>query len=170
MTTVGDACGGDDGEIASTNWLGALARRAADSTPAADLTLSIEYRITVDPDDPNTEHRGVGDSGCGQRRTDDRSDCRGSTSGHGVHATVHEKVWHARIEAGRITFGAGPHPNPTLTLAASRTVTEAIANNGLSAQRAFLNGDLRVGGDIAKLLEHQSTLEQVAAMIAKVPA
>lgn len=77
-----------------------------------------------------------------------------------------EDVWHVEIDAGQVTFRSGPHPSPTLTLTVSRSTTEAIRSGRQSAQRAFLDGELKVGGDIAALLDSHIQLERVAALLA----
>ena len=78
----------------------------------------------------------------------------------------HEDIWHVEIDAGQITFRSGPHPNPTLTLTGSRSTTDAIRSGKQSAQRAFLDGDLKVGGDIATLLDSHIGLEKLAVLLA----
>ncbi|MCY3850636.1 MAG: SCP2 sterol-binding domain-containing protein [Acidimicrobiaceae bacterium] len=77
-----------------------------------------------------------------------------------------EDAWHVVIDRGRIAFGAGPHPNPTLTLTGSRSTTDAIRSGEKSAQRAFLDGELQVGGNMATLLDNHIRLEKVAAILA----
>lgn len=77
-----------------------------------------------------------------------------------------QDVWHVEIDAGQVTFRSGPHPDPTLTLTASQRTTEAIRNRRQSAQRAFLNGELKVGGNIGALLNSHIQLERVAAILA----
>ncbi len=81
-------------------------------------------------------------------------------------STNDESTWHVVIEGGQITFGAGPHPNPTLTLTGSRSTTDAIRSGEKSAQRAFLDGGLQVGGNMTTLLESHIQLEKVAALLA----
>ena len=76
------------------------------------------------------------------------------------------ETWHVEIEGGQITFRIGPHPNPTLTLTGSRSTTDAIRSGEQSAQRAFLNGELRVGGNVATLLDNHIQLEKLAALLA----
>lgn len=75
-------------------------------------------------------------------------------------------IWHVEIDGGKVTFRAGPHPNPTLTLTGSRTAIDAIRSGKQSAQRAFLDGELEVGGNIAKLLDSHIQLEKVAEALA----
>ncbi|MDE0606703.1 MAG: SCP2 sterol-binding domain-containing protein [Acidimicrobiaceae bacterium] len=77
-----------------------------------------------------------------------------------------EDTWHVEIDAGQVTFRAGPHPNPTLILTGSRSTTDAIRSGRQSAQRAFLDGELKVGGNIARLLDSHIQLEKVAETLA----
>ena len=77
-----------------------------------------------------------------------------------------EETWHVEIDAGKVTFRTGSHPDPTLTLTGSRTTTDTIRSGRQSAQRAFLDGELKVGGDIAKLLDSHIQLEIIAEMLA----
>ena len=77
-----------------------------------------------------------------------------------------EDVWHVEIDAGQVTFRSGPHPNPTLTMTVPRSTTEAIRSGRQSAQRAFLDGELRVAGDITALLDSHIQLERLAALLA----
>lgn len=87
-------------------------------------------------------------------------------TGDNDNGNDNEDVWHVEIDAGQVNFRSGPHPNPTLTLTVSRSTTEAIRSGRQSAQRAFLDGELRVGGDIAALLDSHIQLERVAALLA----
>jgi len=112
--------------VASAQWIAQRQRKVAEHEFSAELTLTIEQRITGDLED----------------------------------------VWHVEIDAGQVTFRSGPHPNPTLTLTASQSTTEAIRNGRQSAQRAFLDGELKVGGDITALLNSHIQLERLAALLA----
>lgn len=77
-----------------------------------------------------------------------------------------EAVWHIEVAAGRAEVGQGPHPRPTVTLTVDRATAEAIHHGHRSAQRAFLDGDLRIGGDVGALL---AARELLAAIIAARP-
>ena len=76
-----------------------------------------------------------------------------------------EATWHIDLSEGRVRIGSGPHRAPVLTLTTDRAIAEAIRAGELSAQRAFLDGDLRIGGDIARLLEHRDALDEVARLL-----
>ena len=75
-------------------------------------------------------------------------------------------TWHVEIAEGRLRVGTGPGRDCTVWLTIPRPVAEGIRVGVLSAQRAFLDGDLRIGGDVGALLAHRSALEAVAALLA----
>jgi putative sterol carrier protein len=69
-----------------------------------------------------------------------------------------------RIGDGRVRVETGRAPDADVTLTAAREVAAAIARGERSAQRAFLDGDLRVGGDLTRALDasrHLSALGDV---------
>lgn len=74
-------------------------------------------------------------------------------------------VWHVVIAHGAVTVAAGPDPDADVSVATSREIAEQIASGEGSAQRAFLDGDLRVGGDIAALLENREALARLGALL-----
>lgn len=61
-------------------------------------------------------------------------------------------TWHIIITDGTATIAVGAHPEPDVTLTADLGTVEEITEGRTSAQRAFLDGHLRIGGDIALLL------------------
>lgn len=60
-------------------------------------------------------------------------------------------TYHVVLADERVRFHAGPAPTATARLAADADTAGAIARGELSAQRAFMNGLLRVGGDALAL-------------------
>lgn len=69
---------------------------------------------------------------------------------------------HYRLVLGPDRIGVSPEPEPAgvrMTLDWSDAVS--IARGRSSAQRAFLDGRLRLGGDIALLLGHQEALTAI---------
>ena len=74
-------------------------------------------------------------------------------------------TWHLIVAGGTAKVGAGPLDDPEVTIAISASVAEKIATGTQSAQRAFLVGELQIGGDIKKLLSCRKTLEQLAALL-----
>ena len=67
-------------------------------------------------------------------------------------------TWHVVIHAGHVTVTAGAHDSPGVTLTTDRNTASAIAEGRSSAQREFLDGRLRVGGDITLLLTAREAL------------
>jgi predicted lipid carrier protein YhbT len=77
-------------------------------------------------------------------------------------------AWHVAVADGRVVVTAGGSPDASLRLASDRATAEAIHTGELSAQRAFLDGALRIGGDISRLIAHRSALDAVARALADV--
>lgn len=74
-------------------------------------------------------------------------------------------AWHLAIAGGRVSVGEGAAPDADVTVATSRAVAAAIAAGTRSAQRAFLDGDLRIGGDIPTLLSNRDALAALGAAL-----
>ena len=78
--------------------------------------------------------------------------------------------WHVRIASGRVSAAvgyAGEAPGLALVaLASDRETALAIAIGGGSAQRAFAEGRLHVGGDPRSLLAARPALEVIGAVLA----
>ncbi len=70
---------------------------------------------------------------------------------HTIVADV-ARSWHIAIADGAATLAPGPHANPDVTLSADSSTVDAIASGRSSAQREFLDGRLRIAGDITLLL------------------
>lgn len=75
-------------------------------------------------------------------------------------------AWHFSFVDGRIEVSAGPADEATISLSTSRATAVAIHGGRLSAQRAFLDGDLRIGGDLNGLIVHRAALAEAAALMA----
>ena len=67
-------------------------------------------------------------------------------------------VFHVTFDDGAVAVAAGPAATPTVTFAQDRPTARAIATGEASAQRAFMTGGLRVGGDLQALLAAQEVL------------
>lgn len=85
-----------------------------------------------------------------------------------VVAPEREVRWHLVLDHGTASVHPGPAPAPTVRFTADRTVAEAITRGTESAQRAFMRGDLRVGGDAAALVDHAEALAAVDDAFAEV--
>jgi hypothetical protein len=78
--------------------------------------------------------------------------------------------WHLAIDDGRVTLVEGPASTPDLRFTASYETATQIASGALAAQRAFVEGRLRVGGDLALLITHQRAVSAVDDALASVRA
>ena len=58
-----------------------------------------------------------------------------------------------RVGDGRVRVEPGRAPDADVTFTADRTTAAAIARGERAAQQAFLDGALRVGGDLTRVLD-----------------
>jgi hypothetical protein len=82
-------------------------------------------------------------------------------------------VWHVAVSDGRVALTPGPAPAGTpadLRFRTDYATAAAVAAGELSAQRAFVEGRLRVGGDLSLLIAHQRALAAVDDALAPVRA
>ena len=89
------------------------------------------------------------------------------TAGDGTDVEV---TYHLDFTGDRLRVVTGPASAPTVTFTTNRAVARAIAAGGRSAQEAFRVGELRVGGDLTLLLEHQDALARLRAVFETVRA
>jgi putative sterol carrier protein len=87
--------------------------------------------------------------------------------GDGTHPPV---VFHLTLDHGAVAVAPGPAPDPTVTFTQSRATARAIAAGETSAQRAFMTGGLRVGGDLQVLLAAQERIGALGDVFAAVRA
>lgn len=66
--------------------------------------------------------------------------------------------YHLRFDEHGARLHPGPADDPTVTLAVDRSVAAAVARGEVSAQAAFQNGDIRVGGDMQQLIAHRAQI------------
>jgi hypothetical protein len=97
----------------------------------------------------------------------------------GVTLTVEQVVtggpdgdvtWHLAIADGKVQLSPGPAPRADLRLATDYATAAGVAAGELGAQRAFVEGRLRVGGDLSLLVAHQRALAAVDDALAPVRA
>lgn len=74
-------------------------------------------------------------------------------------------AWHITLVEGHVQVTAGRADDPTITLTSSFDTAGEIQAGRLSAQRAFLDGALRIGGDLQVLITHRSVLADIAALL-----
>lgn len=70
--------------------------------------------------------------------------------GEGNTATV----WHVRFADGTVSMTQGPADEPDVVFVCDVATAEGIRSGALSAQAAFIAGDLRIEGSIHSLLAH----------------
>ena len=82
--------------------------------------------------------------------------------------------WHVRVAEGRVSAAAGPAETGSaetgsggdvVSFASDRETARAIALEGKSAQRAFAEGRLRLGGDAQLLIAARPAMEAVGAAL-----
>lgn len=79
-----------------------------------------------------------------------------------------EVVFHIAFDQGRIVVANGPAEAPGISFNQDYATARAIAAGTESAQRAFMTGRLRVGGDLRLLLQHQDSLAALDDLFASV--
>ncbi len=60
-------------------------------------------------------------------------------------------AWHVEVAGGRARVVRGRHPAPDVTISQDTATARAINHGELSAQQAFVDGRLRVRGDVGRL-------------------
>jgi putative sterol carrier protein len=75
-----------------------------------------------------------------------------------------------RISGGAASVAAGRADDADVTFTQDRATAEAIAKGELSAQMAFLAGQLRVGGDLRSALERSRAVLDLDDLFAQVRA
>jgi len=97
----------------------------------------------------------------------------------GVTLTVEQVVtggpdgpvtWHLAIADGKVALAAGPAPRADVRLSTDYPTAAGVAACDLAAQRAFVEGRLRIGGDLSLLIAHQRALAAVDDALALVRA
>lgn len=92
----------------------------------------------------------------------------GSHGADGDQGDEGEVIYHLVIDHGAASVRVGPADDPTVTFTQDVNVARAIASGQESAQRAFMNGGLRLGGDLQSLLTHQAVLSRLGDAFATV--
>lgn len=67
-------------------------------------------------------------------------------------------VWHTVIASGTVRIERGEAEAADVRLRSNFATAEGISNGSLSAQRAFLDGDLQIGGDLRSLMAARESL------------
>jgi len=78
--------------------------------------------------------------------------------------------YHMAFDHGSVSVTPGPAPEATVRFHQDYGTAASIAMGHRSAQRAFMTGRLRVGGDLRVLLAHGEVLAQMEDVFASVRA
>lgn len=78
--------------------------------------------------------------------------------------------WHVTIDDGEVRLVEGAAVDPDLRFTTDYATAGRIAAGSLGAQRAFVEGRLRVGGDLRLLISHHKALSTVDDALAGVRA
>jgi hypothetical protein len=78
--------------------------------------------------------------------------------------------WHIAIDDGEVRLAEGPAAEPDLRFTTDYATATQIATGRLGAQRAFVEGRLRVGGDLTLLIRHHKVLSTIDDALAGVRA
>ncbi len=77
---------------------------------------------------------------------------------HVTGAPGGDVTYHLTVDAAGVRVEPGTSPNPTITFTQDYETAAAIARGDLSAQTAFMVGQLRVRGDLPALVANQEVL------------
>lgn len=150
----------------STEWMDA-ARHALDAdaddearhAALAGVALTVEQVVVPSTDMPSAD---------GGPSTDVPSADGGPSTGMPSADGGEPVRWHVTIADGRAALVPGAADHPDLRFTTDYATAAAIAAGTLSAQRAFVEGRLRVGGDLALLIAHQRAIAAVDDVLAPV--
>lgn len=78
--------------------------------------------------------------------------------------------WHVTIDSGTCRVLSGPGTTVDVTFTQDHATAQAIAAGTLSAQAAFMLGKLRMGGNVAKLMEYASAFNALDDVFTQVRA
>jgi predicted lipid carrier protein YhbT len=73
-----------------------------------------------------------------------------------------------KFNDGSVEGGLGDNPDADVTIAQDYETAVALNKGELNAQAAFMQGKLKVTGNMGKLLQHQGVLQSVAPVMSSV--
>lgn len=89
------------------------------------------------------------------------------TVAYEVTGTSDGKVAYAlRFDHGTVTLEPGAHPDAPVSFSLDHDTAALIARNELSAQAAFMQGRLKLGGDVTVLIRDGGALDGVQDALA----
>lgn len=94
--------------------------------------------------------------------------CAPELDGFVIGYRVDDIDYHVTFASGRMRVIPGAPADATVTLHLDRPTAVAIARGELSAQRAFMCGRLRIGGDVHALVRANAAVATLGDVFAKV--
>ena len=73
--------------------------------------------------------------------------------------------YYLRAAGGKTDVALGTVENPDVTINTDYDTAAAISKGDLNVQSAFMNGKLKVAGNLAKLMMHQNAINQWSAAV-----
>ncbi|MDE0802099.1 MAG: SCP2 sterol-binding domain-containing protein [Acidimicrobiales bacterium] len=86
------------------------------------------------------------------------------------HVIVDGPHWRLTIDDGALSVTPAPEGEPDVRLTSDRETAAAIASGRRAALDAFISGDLRLGGDVRRLIDERAALEAMGDVFATVRA
>ena len=86
------------------------------------------------------------------------------------HVIADGPHWRLAIEAGALSVVVDPDGEPDVRLTSDSGTAAAIASGNRAALDAFISGDLRLGGDVRRLIDERAALEAMGDVFASVRA
>jgi putative sterol carrier protein len=74
-------------------------------------------------------------------------------------------TYYLKTSGGQAELALGSLDNADVTVGSTYETASAISKGELNTQTAFMTGKLKVGGNLAKLMMHQSAINQWAAAV-----
>jgi putative sterol carrier protein len=102
------------------------------------------------------------------RAVPDELDADRSLDGLVIGYVVDDFAYHLAFGDGRVRVQRGEAGDATVTFRCDRETAEAIARGESSAQRAFMAGQLRIGGDASALLRSHAAIASLPDIYAAV--
>lgn len=69
--------------------------------------------------------------------------------------------WHVVIADGTVRIDRDPNTEADVRIVTDRATATGIQAGSVSAQRAFLDGRLRIGGDVQSLMAHRDQIAEL---------
>ena len=79
-------------------------------------------------------------------------------------------LWHITLNQGKVRVTAGPADEPDVWFEARPSAARALVDGSLDPLRAVIDGDLSIGGDPRRLLDHRKILDGIGDVFAGVRA